>query len=334
MKIFISGATGYIGNKLAIQLAEEGHSIHALCRSENKKQLLNHPNIEIFEGEITNAVAVEKAMQECDQAYHLAAYARVWARNPSVFYRINVEGTRIILDAAKKMNVQKIVVTSTAGVLGPSRDRPVQESDTRIGNIFNEYEDTKIQAEALCKEYCTNYSMHIVIVNPPRVYGPGILTESNAVSRMMSLYLKGKWKIIPGDGKRTGSYVYIDDVVNGHRLAMQNGRSGERYLLSGVNASYNEFFDLLEKITGKKVRLYHFPVGLMMTAGYAIMAYTKLTGRPPLLTPAWIKKYFYDWSSSCEKAKTELGYTYISLEEGLAKTVEWLEQQGELKMIK
>ena len=76
--------------------------------------------------------------------------------------------------------------------------------------------------------------MHIVMVNPPRIYGPGIITESNAVTRLIKLYMAGKWKIMPGDGKRTGSYVYIDDVVNGHILAMQKGRAGERYNLGGV----------------------------------------------------------------------------------------------------
>src|SRR5262249_29540362 len=154
------------------------------------------------------------------------------------------------------------------------------------------------------------YGMNIVIVNPPRVYGPGIATESNAVTKLVRLYLKGKWKIMPGDGKRTGSYVYVDDVINGHILAMQKGRRGERYILSGVNASYNEFFDLLAEVTNKKVKLYHLPVWIMMVAGYIIMARTKLTGKAPLLTPKWIKKYFHDWSFDCSKAQQELGYTY------------------------
>jgi farnesol dehydrogenase len=165
------------------------------------------------------------------------------------------------------------------------------------------------------------------MVNPPRIYGPGIITESNAVTRLIKLYMAGKWKIMPGDGKRTGSYVYIDDVVNGHILAMQSGRSGERYILGGVNASYNEFFELLAKIAGKKIKLIKLPVWAMMLAGNAIQLYTKISGKPPLLTPPWIKKYYYDWSLNSEKAQQELGYTYIPLEEGLQKTVDWLKQQ-------
>jgi farnesol dehydrogenase len=327
MNIFITGATGYIGNNLAKKLADEGNIIHALCRNENTP-VLSHANIKIFKGDITDKTSIEKAIQGCEQVYHLAAYARVWAKDMSIFYKLNVDGLRNVLDAARNSSVQKIVFTSTAGTLGPSGAQPVKEDDKRIGKPFTDYEISKTQAELLCREYCNKYGMHIVIVNPPRIYGHGIITESNAVTRLVKLYMAGKWKITPGDGKRTGSYVYIDDIVNGHTLAMQKGRSGERYILAGVNASYNEFFDLLAKITGKKVSLIKMPVWLMMIAGNAMQLYTNITGKPPLLTPPWIKKYYHDWSLSSEKAQRELGYTYISLEEGLQKTVDWLKQQA------
>jgi farnesol dehydrogenase len=327
MNIFITGATGYIGNNLAKKLADEGNIIHALCRNENTP-VLSHANIKIFKGDITDKASIEKAIQDCEQVYHLAAYARVWAKDMSIFYKLNVDGLRNVLDAARNSSVQKIVFTSTAGTLGPSGAQPVKEDDARIGEPFTDYEISKTQAELLCREYCNKYGMHIVIVNPPRIYGHGIITESNAVTRLIKLYMAGKWKITPGDGKRTGSYVYIDDIVNGHILAMQKGKSGERYILAGVNTSYNEFFDLLAKITGKKNSLIKMPVWLMMVAGNAMQLYTNITGKPPLLTPPWIKKYYHDWSLSSEKAQRELGYTYISLEEGLKKTVDWLKQQA------
>jgi nucleoside-diphosphate-sugar epimerase len=328
MTIFITGATGYIGNKLAKRLADEGHTIHALCRSKQKSSLLDHENIKTFEGDITNKASIIEAMRNCEQVYHLAAYARVWAKDPSTFYRLNVEGTKNVLDAARELGINNIVVTSTAGVLGPSKERPVKEDDKRMGDTLNEYEDTKTQAEVICRKYCNKYSMRVVIVNPPRVYGPGIESESNAVTRLVKLYVSGKWKIMPGDGKRTGSYVYVDDVVNGHILAMQKGRDGERYILSGVNASYIEFFDVLARVTGKKVNLFRLPVWIMTVAGFGMMLYTKITGNAPLLTPKWIRKYSYDWSLSCEKAQQELGYTYRPLEEGLQETVEWVKQNN------
>jgi farnesol dehydrogenase len=328
MKIFVTGATGYIGNHLAKRLAAEGHVVHALCRNTSSTAILDHPGIRVFEGDITQPASIGRAMEGCEQVYHLAAFARVWAKDKSTYHRLNVEATQHVLDGARKLGVQKLVFTSTAGVLGPSFDHPVKESDERRGLAMNEYEDTKTQAEALCKKYAAAFGMHVVIVNPPRVYGPGVETDSNAVTKLVKLYLSGKWKILPGDGKRTGSYVHVDDVVNGHILAMQKGRSGERYILSGVNASYLEFFDVLARVTGKKLRLFPLPVWAMMLAGRALQLRTALTGKPPLLTPKWIKKYLYDWSLDCSKAQQELGYTYRPLEEGLQQTVEWIRQQS------
>ncbi len=329
MHIFITGATGYIGNDLAKRLATEGNIVHALCRSANT-EVLQHPNIKIYNGDISDVESIQKAMQGCEQVFHLAAYARVWAKDMSTYFKLNVEGTKNVLDVAKQSGVQKIVFTSTGGTLGPSGNKPVTENDERIGEPFTEYEASKTQAQALCMDYCNKYGMHIVIVNPPRVYGPGIITESNAVTRLIKLYMAGKWKIIPGDGKRTGSYVYIDDVINGHILAMQKGRSGERYNLGGFNASYIEFFDLLAKLTGKRISLIKLPVWVMMSAGNMIQLYTRLTGRPPLLTPPWIRKYYYDWNVSSEKAQRELGYSFTSLEDGLRKTIDWLKNSQQL----
>src|SRR6478752_4105432 len=129
MKIFITGATGYIGNNLAKRLADEGHLVHALNRSSHKSALLDHENIKLFKGDITDPASVKNAMQNCEQVYHLAAYARVWAKDPSTYFKLNVEGTQHVLDAAKELGINDIVVTSTAGVLGPSGERPVKEDD-------------------------------------------------------------------------------------------------------------------------------------------------------------------------------------------------------------
>lgn len=326
MKIFITGATGYIGNILAKKLANEGHTIHALCRNVHT-EVLQHPDIKIFPGDITDPSSIQKAIEGCEQVYHLAAFARVWSKDPSTYYKLNVEGAANVFDAARNAGVQKIVFTSTGGTLGPSKDHPVKEDDERIGEPFTAYEASKTEAEALCRSYCNKYNMHIVTVNPPRVYGPGIITESNAVTRLVKLYMAGKWKIMPGDGKRTGSYVYVDDVVNGHILAMQKGRAGERYNLGGVNASYIEFFDLLGRLAGKKLSLIKLPVWAMMATGKVLELYTKLTGKAPLLTPPWIRKYYYDWNVDSSKAQRELGYSFISLEEGLQKTIDSLKTE-------
>ena len=137
MAILITGSTGYIGSKLTAKLSEQEHKIHLLCRSNPRISEFQKPNIRIFSGDISDTSSIEAAMEGVDQVYHLAAYARLWAKDPATFFNINVKGTENVLAAAKKAGVKKIVYTSTAGVIGPSKEKPMSETDPRITGFFN-----------------------------------------------------------------------------------------------------------------------------------------------------------------------------------------------------
>ena len=330
MNIFITGATGYIGANLALRLADSGDNVHMLCRltadrqvSKSKASLLNHGNIRVFEGDVLDRESIENAMQSCEYVYHLAAYARVWAENPQTYFDVNVQGTKNILDAAIKSGIKKVVVTSTAGVLGPSNGTPVNEESIRTVDFFNEYERSKYIAEEEIHHYIRK-GLDIVIVNPSRVYGPGLMSESNSVSKLIDRYLKGKWHLIPGNGETIGNYVFIDDVVNGHLLAMSKGLTGEKYILGGDNVSYNEFFGTLIKVSQKKYKLYKTPLSLMLAFAKVQELLANSFNRPPLITPKWVKRYLYNWVLSSQKAGRELGYEITPFEEGMEKTIKWL----------
>ncbi|GAB5524591.1 MAG: NAD-dependent epimerase/dehydratase family protein [Roseivirga sp.] len=324
-RIFITGATGFIGRKLAHKLADEGHEIVALIRSKSKAAALIHERISFVEGDLFSIEALENGMEGCHEVYHLAAFASVWAKGDT-FKEVNIDGTLNILDAAKKRGVGKVVVTSTAGVIGPAVDGPVNEETPRQVDFFTDYESTKYESELKIKERVTE-GQHVVIVNPTRVYGPGPLNVSNSVTKLVKQYIAGKWKFIPGDGMSTGNYVYVDDVINGHVLAMKNGRAGERYLLGGDDATYWELFDLIAEIGGQKYRLYKMPLGVLLTFGKLQLFMAENFGRQPMITPGWVRKYLYKWSVSSEKAKKELGYEITSLENGIRKTVDWLRKE-------
>ena len=253
MKIFITGVTGYIGQKLALRLAADGHTIHALVRNVEKgRLLLKHPNITLFEGDILNATSLLTAMKGCHQVYHLAALASVWHKDPQSFHMINVSGLRNVLDACLASGIKDVLFTSTAGVVGDSVDgNPVCEGTNVNPKLETLYEKSKVEAEKLLKSYIPK-GIRGVIVNPSRVYGPGILTESNGFTRLMKMYINGQWKIKPCNGKSIGNYVYIDDTINGLIAAMEKAKPGERYLLGGVNATYNDFFSLVDELTGVK----------------------------------------------------------------------------------
>jgi len=326
MKVFITGATGFIGAHLTMKLAEEGHTVHALCRTEEKAKLITLPGVRIFYGHILSEDSLLQGMEGCAVVFHLAAYARVWAKDPKTFYDINVKGTKLLLDCALKQQVKKVIITSTAGVFGPSVDRKIINEDTvRSNDFFNEYERTKSLADTVAEDF-RNSGLDIMIVHPTRVFGPGLLSQSNSVSIMIDKYIRGKWHIIPGNGKSIGNYVYVDDVVKGHLLALEKGRSGEHYLLGGDNVSYNDFFRILKKVSGKKYCLYRLPLFIMLAVSKIMMAMASMFNLPPLITSGFVRRYVYHWKCSTAKAKNELGYSPMTLAEGMEKTIHWLEQ--------
>ena len=325
MKIFITGATGYIGQKLALKLAGDGHQVIALVRDKKKAdKYLKHPAISCIKGDLFEKKQLLMMMQGCDEVYHLAALASVWHKDRGAFYLNNVTAFKNVLDCCLELNVKNVVFTSTAGVAGHSSDGNfVREYTNEAPDLETDYEKSKVAAEHVLLTYCSK-GIRGVIVNPSRVYGPGLLTESNGVTRLIKMYLNGKWHIIPGDGKSIGNYVFIDDVVNGHLLAMEKGKAGERYLLGGENYSFMEFFSLLIKLTGKKHRLFKFPLPMMMLTSRIALLLAKTFGWQPIITPPFVRKYNKNWILGCDKAELELGYIITPLREGMKKTIEWI----------
>lgn len=325
MAILITGATGYIGSKLTTALAKQKQTIHVLCRSIPELPEFQNPDIKFFRGDITDRESLKPALESVNQVYHLAAYARLWAKDKRVFHKINVEGTENVLSAAKVAGVSKIVYTSTAGVIGPSLDKPMTESDPRNAGFFNLYESTKHEAELVAMDYA-KAGLPVCILNPSRIYGPGYDTGSNPITKMIELYVRGKWKVTPGSGNDIGSYPFIDDVVDGHIKAMEKGRSGERYIFGGVNATFNELMALIQQFSGVERKLRHIPFFALGMVSRLMLWNAEITGKYPLITPDWVAKYKYHWALDSAKAVNELGYRIRPLEEGIQETVAWVKQ--------
>ena len=325
MNVFVSGATGFIGASLVRRLASQGHIVHALYRSEEKAKLILTENVRLFKGDILDKLSVLEAMKGCTQGYHIAAFAGVWAKDPGLIRRLNVEATLSIIDAAGRQGMERLVVTSTAGILGPSSTTAVNEQTPVPESFFTQYESSKWEME---QEIARLRIMQpeIVIVNPTRVYGPGLLSESNGVTRMIGRYIEGKWKLIPGNGLKSGNYVYIEDVVAGHLLAMEKGRSGERYVLGGENISYRRLFELTREISGVIYRLFRIPLWIMLSAAWLMKMMALISGNPPLIVPGLVRKFNHHWIVSSEKAREQLGYEPLDAREGLARTIRWIRE--------
>jgi nucleoside-diphosphate-sugar epimerase len=323
MKVLVTGATGFIGSELVKLLIEKGYEVNCLFRDRAKTLWMKHERISLFKGDILDYESLRKAVTGCDGVFHTAAFTAIWAKDEDEIFRLNVTGTINILEAALAENVRDIVITSTAGVIGPSIKGIITEKTERETAFFIKYEQTKAIAEVRALEYLSK-GLNIRIVNPTRVYGPGPLNSSNSVTKLIKQYNSGQWHIIPGNGKSIGNYVFVGDVVAGHILAMQKGRTGERYILGGENISFDDLFRTISELCGKKNFMIHLPLPLMIAASKASMFVTRITGLPPFITPGLVRKYNYTWTTSSEKAEKELGYKITPLKDGITKTLQWL----------
>lgn len=331
MKVFLTGASGYIGSHLAKTLLREGYEVRVLLRDPVQARDLVGKHLKIIQGDIFSVEKLEEGMKGCDWVFHLAAYAKPTSVDQSLPYRTNVEGTVNVLRAAGNAGVKKTVITSTAGTVSYSRDgRPVNEETNKNPQYHTEYERTKALSEKIAFEKASE-GMNVTVVNPSRVFGPGKLSKSNSITRIMKLYGQGLWRIIPGDGSSIGNYAFIGDVIQGHILAARNGLSGERYILGGENISFNDLFQTLGKKFEKRRSMIRVDAAnLSRIAGFTGF-FLQLAGKPPIISANWIEKYLQNWSLSCNKAVNGLSYYITPFEDAIGKTVLWL-KTGEMNV--
>ena len=324
MKVFVTGGTGFIGARLTEKLIESDHEVTLLARNPSMVPYAGNEKVTILKGDLSDRDLLKKGMKSCDWVFHMAAYAKPSYKDPSVVTGINVDGTVNVFEAALESGVRKVVFTSTAGTMSYSHDgMPVDEETNKNPELHTLYEKTKAEAEKIAVDY-TAKGLDVVIVTPTRVYGPGRLSESNSVTRIIKLYMSGLWRINPGDGSSTGNYVYVDDVAEGHILAARHGRGGERYILGGENHSFSRLFDTIGTAAGKKRILVKLPAGLMKAIVKIITFFSGIFRISPPITRDFLDKYLRDWIMSSDKAVRELGYRITPLSEGVSKTIEWL----------
>ncbi len=325
VKAFVTGATGFIGTKLVNELVRQGHSVHALTRATSNREGLAGKRIKLVQGDIMDRESLKRGMEGCTQVYHLAAYAKNWAPDPKVYFDQNVDGMHNVFEAAKSVGVKRIVLTSTIVTFGPTiPGRVANESTPRItSKFYTEYEESKSVAEKEALKFAAK-GLRVVIVNPTRVYGPGKLTEGNSVSLMIDMYDKGKVPVLLNGGVNIGNYVFVDDLVRGHILAMEKGKVGERYILGGENASLKRIFEFVDEVSGKKHIQVSLPPAIAMAYGGFERIKAEWLGLYPRITPGWVDTFLQEWAYSSKKAEQELGYTITPLKEGIRRTYEWL----------
>jgi nucleoside-diphosphate-sugar epimerase len=319
----ISGASGYLGQKLAIKLAENGERVHALIRNPDAAKFLEHPNIKVFYGDILDTNSIQKAMDGCNVVFHVAALARIWTKDQNDFYKVNVEGTSNMIKVAKQLNISKFILTSTTGTIGPSLNLSNNEETPRWSSFNNDYEISKSMAE---KELLNAASLGFpgLIVLPSRIYGPGIESPSSGVNRVIVGLMKKGFAVIPKQSHPLGNYAYIDDVVAGHILARDLGGIGEKYILGGENKSLDQLFEVIKKGLKRKSILIKLPLWPMAYFSQVSQFLADTFGVEPKITPDFVKRLNQDSAFDCQKAKDKLGYTITPFEEGIDTTIQFL----------
>ncbi|MFO0902467.1 MAG: NAD-dependent epimerase/dehydratase family protein [Pirellulales bacterium] len=335
--VLVTGATGFIGSLLVRKLVAQGARVRALTRrgpgkappgfTDLEGNASGAGSVEWVAGDILDADSVIRAAQGCRRIFHLAAYAKNWAPRRETFFEYNVGGLRNMLDAARRANVERMVWTSTIVTFGTTRrDEVADESRPRPPLApLTDYEASKVEAEQAAFDAVRD-GLPLVIVNPGRVYGPGHLTEGNSLAQLIDEYDRGKFPILLNAGVNVGNYVLVDDVVDGHLLAMQHGRIGERYILGGENATLKKFLRTIDQVTGRR----HFQIPIFRPGALAF-SYLQLKraewfGVYPTITPGWVRTFLADWGFSSAKAERELGYRPAGLRDGLERTMRWLDQ--------
>lgn len=326
MKIFVTGATGYFGRELALHLARTGNEVHALVRDAASSYIPADPAVRIFEGNFSNEALVKNAMSGCTWVFHTAA--EVTLGSPTV-HESNVKGTENILRAARDLQVQKVVFTSTCATLADFAGHPVTEADPRQTKFNNVYEQTKFDAERLVALY-GNGGVHAVTVHLSKIFGPGIDRRKPGMMTSIKDAMRSKPVFVPGPQPVLSNFVFMEDAVRGHVLAAQHGNNGDNYIIGGENVSYNHFFQLAARANNKKDRIIPVPLAIARALAWAGMTMNHLGKRKPVVTPAAVRELYRLKTFSSEKAIRDLGYRVTPLEEALTKTALYLKNHGEL----
>lgn len=322
MRAFVTGATGFIGGRLAERLRERGDDVVALVRSPEKATRLRQLGCELAEGELGDPASIHEAARGCEAAFHVAAAYKMGiprSERPAM-YEANVRGTERVLDAAADAGVRRIVYISTIGAFGNTNRRVVDETYRHPGTGYRSYyEETKALAHRVAEERIAS-GARVIIVMLGGVYGPGDASDlGRLIDRIRSGRLPGR--MYPETGF---NWVHVDDVVRGILLAHDRGRIGEKYVLGGQLGTLGDMIDAVAGAAGRKAPRWRWP-GPLLKMG---IPFGRLIGRAlgvgPNLRELIASAEGVTYWATHDKAKRELGYSPRNLETGVRETVEAL----------
>jgi len=326
VKAFVTGATGFLGAHVARTLAAQGADLWLLVRSTSDLRNLEGLNAERVTGDLRDPASLQRAMAGCDTVFHVAADYRLWVPDPDQMYRSNVEGTRNLLAAARKARVRRVVYTSSVATMGfRSNGHPAdEESPVSLADMIGPYKRSKYMAEQLALE-AGRAGQDVVVVNPSTPVGEMDI-KPTPTGRIVLDFLKKKFPAYVDTGL---NLVDVAECARGHVLALEKGKSGERYILGGENLTLKQLLDSLAAITGlpsPRIRLPHF-----VALGAAVVDEVitgRLLGHEPRATVDAVRMGRKKMFVSSAKAERELGWKIVPVEDALRRAAEWFRAKG------
>jgi len=326
MRVFVTGATGFLGGRLIETLLAAGYEVVGLAR--NPASAAFPAGVLAVPGDVTDGASLERGMEGCEAVFHAAALVKRWARDAREFDRVNIEGLGNVLRAASRARVRKILYTSSFIALGPTDGTVADEDHDPFPRLFhNDYERTKWAADRFARVKARE-GEPIVILYPGVIYGIGKLTDGNIVAQVVRKQMDGALPGTIGKGDRRQSFAWVEDVADGHLRAFQRAPFGSRYILGGDNRTVRELLALVEKESGAPAPRKRIPYSLAGLVGRLQRYRAYVTGREPELTDQEVRIYRREWAYSSERAVADLGYRVTPLEEGVPRLVAWLREQG------
>ncbi|MFW5942436.1 MAG: NAD-dependent epimerase/dehydratase family protein [Chloroflexota bacterium] len=329
--ILLTGATGFLGHHLVAQLQQILHArgremscVRAVVRPGSDTRQLEAAGVQpVTVSDISRREALEDACRGCRYVIHAAALFRLWGRLPD-FWRTNVGGTHAVLEAARRAGVERLVHVSTAVVVGRPRPGTVVD-ETHPCDPQDFYQRTKLEAEQLALAYHRNCGLPVTIVRPGALYGPWGRYAFNRL--FFEDPLRGLRIKVHG-GQRLTFPAYAPDVARGILAALEKGRPGRVYNLSGQSLSHNAINDVVSDLAGISRRRLNVPTPAVLLLARAWTALSRFTGREPFYPTNLAHYVFQDWPLSSERARRELGFQTTPFRRGARMTLKWYWEQG------
>jgi dihydroflavonol-4-reductase len=323
-RVFITGASGFIGGALLARLHERGDEVVALARSDAAAAALEE-RARIARGDVLDEDALAAAMAGCELAYHVAGVNTLCPRDPAELIHVNVRGAEAVVRSSARAGVRRLILTSSAASLGEAEGSVGSEDSPHRGWYLSTYERSKHEGEEAAFAAAERAGVDLVSVNPSSVQGPG---RTGGTGRILLAYLNGRLRAFVDTRL---SLVDIQDCVEGHLLAAERGRPGERYVLNGFAFTTREALAMIAEITGVTDRVVFLPGPVASAAAAVAAAGFRVARRTPPVCREMVRTMLHGHLYDGSRATRELGLVYTPAHETFTRTVEWAIAHGLVK---